>query len=74
MDTRPGPWPEARITEAVRRSLEETDLPGAFTGLVRQLLLSDTDDWNVCCGDGCDPCVNDLSRAADRAWEILESG
>ena len=64
-------WTEDIIDEAVVRSLQETGLHRAFRSTVRRFVLSDSDDWNICCGADRDPCVNELSRAVERAREIL---
>ncbi len=64
-------WNDDTINDAVSRSLRETGLHRAFHATVRRFLLSDNDAWNVCCGADCDPCVTELSRAVDRAREIL---
>ena len=59
------------IDEAVALSLQETGLHRAFKSTVRRFVLLENDDWNICCGEDCDPCVNELSRAVERAREIL---
>ena len=67
------PWSQDAIDAAVSRSLRETGLPRAFHVLVRGYLLATRDAGRICCGADCDPCVIELSRAVDRAREILEA-
>ena len=61
------------IDDAVSRSLRENGLHRAFHSTVRRYLMSGDTAWNVCCGADCDPCVNELSRAVERARAILNT-
>lgn len=66
-------WTNDDINDAVSRSLRETGIHRAYQSTVRQFLLAESDDWPVCCEADCNPCVNELSRAVERAREILGS-
>ena len=67
-------WTDDQITAAVAQSMREKDLHPAFALLVRRCVLDASDEWRVCCESDCDPCVNDLAPAVDRAREILGAG
>jgi hypothetical protein len=71
MNTR---WTDDQVTAAVAQSMKEKGLHSAFTPLVRSFLLDASDEWRVCCQTNCDPCVNDLAPAVDRARELLGAG
>lgn len=60
------------IDRAVAQSVAECGLDAGFARTVRQFLFTDSTEWNLCCGAGCDPCVTELARAVDRARELLE--
>lgn len=63
--------PQERIDAAVARGLAAAELPRSFARSVRSVLFRAHDDWRVCCGSGCDPCVVPLGLAVDVAREEL---
>lgn len=67
-------WTDDQITVAVAQSMKEQGLHPAFTSLVRRCLLDASEEWRICCEGECEPCVNDLIPAVDRAREILGAG
>jgi len=57
----------AHVTDACRREHLD-DSYGAF--VVRHVDVADA-TWRWCCSSSCDPCVEQLGRAVDRARALL---
>lgn len=72
--TRPAPNDRDAIDAAVAAALAETGVHHTFARTVRELLERHDEQWRVCCGSGCDPCVEALGRAVDAARRRLGPG
>lgn len=57
--------------DAILRALREVGLPGDHAPDVRALLDAPDESWRSCCGGFCDPCVQAIGRAVDRARALL---
>lgn len=62
---------QERIDAAVSSGLAAAELPPSFARSVKSVLFRAHDDWRVCCGSGCEPCVVPLGHAVDVAREEL---
>ncbi|MCC6672916.1 MAG: hypothetical protein IT458_17765 [Planctomycetes bacterium] len=62
------------IDQAVAAALRECGLPPSYHDTVRQHVTSGSEEWRVCCGSGCDPCVEQIARAVVRAQALLAGG
>lgn len=64
--------PDARrkVTEA----LEREGVDPSYASFVARHLDADDASWRWCCGSSCDPCVQALGRAVDRARHDLRLG
>jgi hypothetical protein len=62
---------EEALDLAVRGALEDVGVHRSYARTVRALLLRSDEQWRVCCGSGCDPCVETLARAVAAARERL---
>lgn len=59
------------VREAVLRACDEVGLPRVYRSAVLQRLRTPRADWPECCGEGCYPCTQALSDAAERVRELL---
>ena len=57
--------PEDRLSVAAACAKEGVD--ESYASFVAEHLDATDDSWRWCCGSSCDPCVQALSRAVDRA-------
>ena len=65
--------PDEALDDAVRTALAERGLDASFFRLVRDLAARDSEEWRICCGSGCDPCVLRIAPAVDRVRELLRA-
>ncbi|WP_199741857.1 hypothetical protein [Corallococcus sp. CA047B] len=59
------------LDEALLRASEENALPSYYQSSVRPLLRDPEGRWPSCCGGGCEPCAQTLTRVAVRALELM---
>ena len=62
---------EEALREAVLRACDDVGLPRAYRAAVLQRLRTPRADWPECCGEGCYPCTQTLSDAAERVEQLL---
>lgn len=59
------------VDDAILRALREVGLGGEHIEDVRARLDAADESWRSCCGGFCDPCVQTIGRAVDRARALL---
>ena len=60
------PPDDAALDDCVARALEAEGMHSGFLRIVRTYVLDRRDQWRVCCGSNCDPCMLQLGRVVDR--------
>ena len=66
------PAADPRLEAAVLRALERCGLSPSLARSVAALVPRRHDDWRICCGSACEPCVIPLARAVDMVRAELE--
>jgi hypothetical protein len=61
----------ARLEAALTRALRENHLDESYRSSVRRYVAMTGDQWRVCCGSGCDPCIEPIARAVDQVRRSL---
>jgi len=59
------------LEEALDRVLEDQGLHPGFRASIRRLVFDRKEDWRLCCGNHCDPCVLPMARAVDQVRERI---
>ena len=62
---------DAGQRRAIADSCAKEGLDDSYTSFVAQHLDAPDANWRWCCGSNCDPCVQQLGRAVDRARQAL---
>ncbi len=62
---------EAEIDRAVAAACAACNLHGDDVYLVASLVERPRAAWPACCGSGCDPCMEDVALAAEKACALL---
>jgi len=60
---------ELRVTqleEALDAALLDQGLHPGFKAWIRRLVFDEKDDWRMCCGNHCEPCVLPMATAVDQ--------
>ena len=65
---------EHKIEEALSIALQENALQEGFRDTIRRLVFDANDQWRICCGNLCEPCVMPMGRAVDRVRELIGWG
>lgn len=65
------PSEQAAIDAAIDEGLRYAGLRDTQRGFVVMYLDKDPVEWLSCCGSYCDPCVQTIGRAVERAREVL---
>ncbi|MEZ5989628.1 MAG: hypothetical protein R3F30_10975 [Planctomycetota bacterium] len=73
------PSGDERLERALDKALRDQKVHVAFRDWIRRLVFEQGDDWRVCCGNNCMPCVLPMARAVDQVraeigWEAEEAG
>jgi hypothetical protein len=68
----PSPACDPRLDAAILRALARCGLSPSFARSVAALVPRRLDDWRVCCGSACEPCVIPLGRAVDMVRAELD--
>jgi hypothetical protein len=68
------PAADPHLDALVLRALERCGLSPSLARSVAALVPRRLDDWRVCCGSDCDPCVVPLARAVDMVRAELDAG
>jgi hypothetical protein len=61
----------AAASAAIAAALHDEGLDGSYLAFVARHLDANDATWRWCCGSNCDPCVQRLGRAVDRARSAL---
>ena len=64
---------DPRLQAAILRALERCGLSATLARSVAALVPRRLDDWRVCCGSNCDPCVTPLGQAVDMVRAELDT-
>ena len=59
------------VKDVLARACEDVGLPRSYRAAVGQRMRTPPAEWPECCGEGCFPCTQALSDAAERAWQLL---
>jgi hypothetical protein len=65
------PAERARIDAAIDEGVRYAGLSDTQRGFVVMYLHRDPVEWLSCCGSYCDPCVQTIGRAVERARHVL---
>lgn len=65
------PDEKKRVDDAIDEGVRFAGLRDTQRGFVEAYLHADPAEWMSCCGSYCDPCVQTIGRAVQRAREVL---
>lgn len=55
-----------QLEEALDQALLDQGLHAGFKASIRRLVFEEQEDWRLCCGNYCEPCVLPMARAVDQ--------